>query len=40
MAIYTTGRSGYLALLVVVIFMAIKYIKINQYYYDINWIGL
>ena len=30
-ALFTTGRSGYLAMLVVLIFMAIKYIKVNKF---------
>jgi O-antigen ligase len=31
-ALFTTGRSGYLAMLVVLIFMAIKYIKVNKFH--------
>jgi len=31
-ALFTTGRSGYLAMLAVLIFMAMKYIKVHQLY--------
>jgi len=40
-AMYTTGRSGYIAMLVVLIFMAIKYVKLQHHSFGIRaWVIL